>query len=517
MKKFTAKQQRDIDRINGYLELFDRASADRDTDDPQWLTRTLLAVIDVALKSLAKALKPGGPVKWKSPFWAFQYPVLWDWEKWQWNKSELAMRYGELSSRNTQTRAKAMRSLAEISARQMTYLTLQHYTNEVSTYKKGNWQHPMMPEPLAEAVRSIRGRKAQERALTQLFTPFSIGAAEISLPEGLKSGQKIPKELARQLAEQTRGLRELVCPLAIGGHPVSVRIIFQLFPLIIDDKAQRAYFPITIGIALTPKEAIEWDYSRPPVWLDPTQWDEPGRRSLWKALSKFMHAAIQSMAAPEKTEVSQEIEKASATMQIQLEATSPEAVQQSTNEMLEALKQKGVLTGFQIQANNRPPTTSTEDLRLLLASVDTADTAAAKGSALEILVSALLRNVPQFEVQKGVRTKTEEIDVKVLNSHPDPRWRDTPMILFECKNWSTVCGKDEVVLFERKLENRRGRAKLGFLVSWNGFAKTVSLELLRGSRGDTQVALLSREHLVEAVEGGILPALRAAVDRADAT
>jgi hypothetical protein len=517
MKKFTAKQQRDIDRINGYLELFDRALSNRDTDDPDWMKRTLLGVIDVALKSLAKALKPGGPVKWSSPFWAFQYPVLWDWEKWQWNKSELAMRYGELSSRNTQTRAKAMRSLAEIGARQYTYLTLQHFTNYVSTYKKGNWQHPMMPEDMSEEVRSLRGRKVQERALAQLFAPYSIGATEISLPEGLKSGQKIPKELARQLAEQTRGLRELVCPLDIGGHSVSVRIIFQLFPLIIDDKAQRAYFPITIGIALTPKEAIEWDYSRPPVWLDPTQWDEPGRRSLWKALSKFMHAAIESVAAPEKTEVSQEIEKASATMQIQLEATSPEAVQQSTNEILEALKQKGVLTGFQIQANNRPPTTPTDDLRLLLAAVDTAETAAAKGSALEILVSALLRNVPQFEVQKGVRTKTEEIDVKVLNSHSDPRWRDTPMILFECKNWSTVCGKDEVVLFERKLENRRGRAKLGFLVSWRGFAKTVPWELVRGSRGRTQVALLSRDHIVKAVEGGILPVLRDAVDRADAT
>jgi hypothetical protein len=517
MKKFTAKQQRDIDRINGYLELFDRASANHDTDDPNWMTRTLLGVIDVALKSLAKALKPGGPVKWSSPFWAFQYPVLWDWEKWQWNKSELAMRYGELSSRNTQTRAKAMRSLAEIGARQYTYLTLQHYTNYVSICKKGNWQHPMMPEAMSEEVRNLRGRKGQERALAELFAPYSIGASEISLPEGLKSGQKIPRELARQLAEQMRGLRELVCPLAIGGHSVSVRIIFQLFPLIIDDKAQRAYFPITIGITLTPEKPTEWDPSRPPAWLDPMQWDESDRRSFWKALSKFMRAAMESMAPPEKTEVSQEIEKASATMQIELEGTSPEAVQQSANELLEAMKQKGVLTGFQIQVNNRPPTASTEDLRLLLAGVDTADTASAKGAALEILLSALLRNVPQFEVQKGVRTKTEEIDVKVLNSHPDPRWRDTPMILFECKNWSTVCGKDEVVLFERKLENRRGRAKLGVLVSWNGFAKTVSLELLRGSRGNTQVALLSREHLVEAVECGILPALRAAVDRADAT
>ena len=131
---------------------------------------------------------------------------------------------------------------------------------------------------------------------------------------------------------------------------------------------------------------------------------------------------------------------------------------------------------------------------------------------------ALLAAVPGFEVKKRIRTTTEEIDLKVLNSHADPRWRDNAIILVECKNWSKVCGKDEVVLFERKLENRRGRVKLGFFVSWRGFAKTVPQELLRGSRGRVQVALLTGDDLRAAAQtGDVLTVLRAAVDRADAS
>jgi len=43
------------------------------------------------------------------------------------------------------------------------------------------------------------------------------------------------------------------------------------------------------------------------------------------------------------------------------------------------------------------------------------------------------------------------------------------------------CGKNELVLFKEKMENRKGRCSLGFLVSWNGFKVTVTKEMLRGS------------------------------------
>jgi hypothetical protein len=508
---------RDLARIDRYIDLFNRQIAARETDDPQWRSRALLLVIDNALGVLAQGLREGKHVRWDKPFWAFQYPVEWDWDQWQWNRTELAIRYGQLSSANTRTRQRAVRVLAEMSVREQIYATLHHFTHEVSTYKRGRYQHPMMPEPLAESVRSLATGRARQKALEELFAPFSIGAAEVDWPQGLKPNQKIPRRLTEQLARQTRDLREIAIPMTSDGHAIVVRVIFQVFPLTIDEGLKRAYFPITIGLVVAAQEPVTGDYRRPPKWLDPKQWSARDHQRLWQALSQIIHHSIQSMKPVAKNEVTQEIQKVTARMEIEMEATSPEDVERSATQVLDGLRKRGFLKNYKLHPS-ASSAASKETVQVLLKAVETAQDTTSKGAALENLLTCLLKAVPEFEVQKGVRTMTEEIDVKVLNSHGDPRWRSTPIILFECKNWSKVCGKNEVVLFERKLENRRGRALLGFLVSWRGFAKTVRQELLRGSRGQIQVALLTGDDLRAAAEtGNILPVLRSAVDCADET
>jgi hypothetical protein len=114
--------------------------------------------------------------------------------------------------------------------------------------------------------------------------------------------------------------------------------------------------------------------------------------------------------------------------------------------------------------------------------VETAKTTDDKGRSLEELVARLFAAIPGFTVSGRVRTETEEIDISILNSSPDPRFiREEALILVECKNWTSKCGKNEFVLFKGKMENRKGRCSLGFLVSWNGFKETVTKEMLRGS------------------------------------
>lgn len=39
-------------------------------------------------------------------------------------------------------------------------------------------------------------------------------------------------------------------------------------------------------------------------------------------------------------------------------------------------------------------------------------------------------------------------------------------------------------MFQEKLRNRHLRCSCGFLVSWNGFAETLTKEMLRGSTGE---------------------------------
>lgn len=141
-----------------------------------------------------------------------------------------------------------------------------------------------------------------------------------------------------------------------------------------------------------------------------------------------------------------------------------------------------------------------ETLDDLVDAVETAKSADDKGRTLEELTSRLFASISGLTVTGRIRTATEEIDVSVLNDSPEPRLRrEGALILVECKNWSSRCGKDEFVLFHTKMENRSRRCTLGFLVSWNGFAGTVTKEMLRGSREDILVVPISGQEIRTAV------------------
>jgi len=142
----------------------------------------------------------------------------------------------------------------------------------------------------------------------------------------------------------------------------------------------------------------------------------------------------------------------------------------------------------------------TEPLDVLLDSVEKATGSDARGRALEELVARLLETIDGFSVTNRIRTATEEIDIEVLNASADPRFqREGALIVAECKNWTAKCGKDEMVLFKQKIENRSGRCSVGFLVSWNGFASTVPKEILRGSREHPLVVPVTGKDLRAAV------------------
>jgi hypothetical protein len=145
----------------------------------------------------------------------------------------------------------------------------------------------------------------------------------------------------------------------------------------------------------------------------------------------------------------------------------------------------------------------TEKAAQLIDLVKSARSADQKGRALEELVSELLSSVPGFIVTSRKRTSTEEIDLVVSNRSTDTHLAsEGPFVLVECKNWTRKCGKNEYVLFRNKLENRKGRCKLGFLVSWHGFTDTFGKEMLRDSKVSTCVVPLSAADLERAVARG---------------
>jgi hypothetical protein len=143
------------------------------------------------------------------------------------------------------------------------------------------------------------------------------------------------------------------------------------------------------------------------------------------------------------------------------------------------------------------------NLDQLVDNVEKAKSTDDKGRSLEELSSRLFETVQGLTVTGRIRTATEEIDISILNDSNDPRLRrESALLLAECKNWSGKCGKDEFVLFQQKVENRNRRCSVGFLVSWNGFAVTVTKEMLRGSREDMLIVPITGEDIRHAVRTG---------------
>ena len=140
-----------------------------------------------------------------------------------------------------------------------------------------------------------------------------------------------------------------------------------------------------------------------------------------------------------------------------------------------------------------------------------------KGDSLEKLTDSLFGTIPGFVVSgRNVQTETEEIDLVILNGSDHPRFRhEGSDVLVECKNWSGKCGKNEFVLFEKKILNRKGRCILGFLISWNGFSETITKEMLRSSHEKTLIVPLDGAAIRRAAEqGDFMTTLSKALDYA---
>lgn len=136
----------------------------------------------------------------------------------------------------------------------------------------------------------------------------------------------------------------------------------------------------------------------------------------------------------------------------------------------------------------------------LLSDLSFASSPIARGEMLEELLVRLFGTIPGFEVNSRIRTETEEIDVFILNGSNDIPWRDVgPVLICECKNWSSKCGTPEYDHFESKVRNRFGQCRCGFIVSWNGFTEKFTEQRLRSSREGFVIVELDGNDVRESV------------------
>jgi hypothetical protein len=155
-----------------------------------------------------------------------------------------------------------------------------------------------------------------------------------------------------------------------------------------------------------------------------------------------------------------------------------------------------------VETEKMQSTVKTKSLQELLEETNKAETKNDKGRTLEELVKALFSTIPGFRIwDSRVKTETEEIDLQIANGSDHIVFRrEEAIILAECKNWSKKCGKNEFVVFRSKIENRNARCSLGFLISWNGFADTITKEMLRSSHERLLIVPIDGKQIQEAVK-----------------
>jgi hypothetical protein len=104
-------------------------------------------------------------------------------------------------------------------------------------------------------------------------------------------------------------------------------------------------------------------------------------------------------------------------------------------------------------------------------------------------------------LEKRVIQVDEELDLVLANSLTDPFWHalQSPLIIVECKNWSSPVGVPELRILESKMRDRGRLCRMGILVALNGVTKDVSDRLRDLQAQGLTVFILDRHDLEEIV------------------
>lgn len=149
------------------------------------------------------------------------------------------------------------------------------------------------------------------------------------------------------------------------------------------------------------------------------------------------------------------------------------------------------------------PESLEKDLRSTWAEAQQRDLDAnVKGRRLEQTLALLFHTLPGLTgVKTNLRNDVEELDLVIANESTDPiLQKEGSFILVECKNWSRPVGPEVTAYFEKKLEQRFGRVKLGILIATSGFTAGVDVKLARTANKDMLMILLDASDLSAWIE-----------------
>ncbi|MEO8614401.1 MAG: hypothetical protein ABI600_04615 [Luteolibacter sp.] len=494
------------DRFHKGLEILPEILGCWEKDHPEWRIEVLLWILDGALHTLRHYIESPEEtgISWESPYVELHFPVECTWTEGDAESPSFSLNAGRLNKADMTDGETAKQALAKVMVSYLEIMALQDFTNGRALEKHGDGFRRIVDAASIEDLEKIESPEEQERALQQLFHPLSFGAGHIEYGE-MKEGDFVGGDVEAQLAAILPPLIQV--PYDADGRKMQVITILEINPLVADPITQTAYFPIVVGLAVQFVEYPSSDEDALEV-MDSValpEWPESDRNGLWAILDRVLHNTLAQLNPEPEVEMVEAVLSVNAQIKFMVPKNDQTRFDQAMSHTLDHFKSTGEVLRMDFKRDDCLQLTAADikHLRDLLGAVENAATARDKGESLEHLVAALFGSIPGFEVKERVRTESEEIDLWISNtSEVRPFSDESGIILAECKNWSGKCGKNEFVILQQKVANRSGRCEIGFLISWNGFAETITTEMLRGSRERTLVVPIDGNSIRNAVKSG---------------
>lgn len=133
-----------------------------------------------------------------------------------------------------------------------------------------------------------------------------------------------------------------------------------------------------------------------------------------------------------------------------------------------------------------------------------------KGLNLEIFTATLVDSIKGLSIiEKNLRSEFEELDLIVKNNINNPfiQTLNSPILLIECKNWSTPVGVDEARVFESKIRELGKRANIGMFVAINGVTSAFKKHLNNIKREDYTIVVITYTDINELIYSSDLNSL----------
>lgn len=128
----------------------------------------------------------------------------------------------------------------------------------------------------------------------------------------------------------------------------------------------------------------------------------------------------------------------------------------------------------------------------------------AKGKRFERFLAFLLDQTLSLEVvERNYRGDTDEIDLVVqIVRYTGSCWfqEGVPFILVEAKNRAEATSQHMVSNLIRRLQTKRGTARIGILFTTSKFTQDATIEVVKIAEGTLTVALVTPEEIVEWIE-----------------